>query len=434
MISCHRRLTAIWGLFLTCVCLTQAGCVLVKAQNAIPVERLPKTLLHGTKDGAVALDLTLLEQAQPPVHIVGPGDVISVFIHGILPAGLDEGAMLGSNGFVDRSYYPPRGNVDPSRFGVPIEVDSHGLLALPLIGKMPVAGLTFEQLEDRIRKSYVSDDIIRADHDRIIVGLTRARTERVLVIREDSTGTMPTTLHKAEVPFSKKGNAQVVDLPIYENDVLHALTATGGLPGIDAENEVWVLRGRTANVSAIQAHLQSGNIPQELVCQWEEDGSVLRIPLRVYPGEPLPFGPKDVVLHDGDIVYVPPRNEFFYTAGLLPGGRIPLPRDEDIDIVEAIALAGGSLGGFSGSGGAAGLRGGGVGSIIPPSLAVIMRKLPDGRQISMRVDLAEAMEDSRQRIVIQPDDVVFLHYTHHELVGNIVLNFFNFNFLIDPSK
>jgi hypothetical protein len=42
-----------------------------------------------------------------------------------------------------------------------------------------------------------------------------------------------------------------------------------------------------------------------------------------------------VILNEGDVVYLPRRVEYFYTGGLLRGARIPLPRDEDIDALEA---------------------------------------------------------------------------------------------------
>ncbi len=53
-----------------------------------------------------------------------------------------------------------------------------------------------------------------------------------------------------------------------------------------------------------------------------------RIPLRLPVGTVPSVAPEDVVLEDGDIVMVSPRdNDFFYTGVLLPGGQWPLPRD-----------------------------------------------------------------------------------------------------------
>ena len=38
--------------------------------------------------------------------------------------------------------------------------------------------------------------------------------------------------------ISKRGSGQIVRLPVYRNDVLHALAETGGLPGVDGANAV----------------------------------------------------------------------------------------------------------------------------------------------------------------------------------------------------
>ncbi len=111
-----------------------------------------------------------------------------------------------------------------------------------------------------------------------------------------------------------------------------------------------------------------------------------RIPLAIYPGETLQFGPQDVVLRDGDIVYLPKREEYFYTAGLLPGRRIPIPRDRDIDILEAITLAAGNFGAPTG------ITGSGPGNVVTPSLAVIVRRNADGAQLLIRVDLVKGAD------------------------------------------
>ena len=39
------------------------------------------------------------------------------------------------------------------------------------------------------------------------------------------------------------GSATLVELRAYENDVLHALGESGGLPGVMAKNELVILRG-----------------------------------------------------------------------------------------------------------------------------------------------------------------------------------------------
>ncbi len=53
------------------------------------------------------------------------------------------------------------------------------------------------------------------------------------------------------------------------------------------------------------------------------------------------FRPEDIILEEGDVVYIESRDaEVFYTGGLLPGGEFPIPRDYDLDVLGAMALAG----------------------------------------------------------------------------------------------
>jgi hypothetical protein len=136
-----------------------------------------------------------------------------------------------------------------------------------------------------------------------------------------------------------------VDLPVYENDLLHALAVTGGLPGTDAAREIWIFKRSglsdphaicVAELQARTADFAEGEVV---------NNQVVRIPLTGSPGEGLPFTQADVQLDDGDVVYVPRREEYFYVGGLVGGAKIPLPRDEDIDVIEAISLANGSVGG-----------------------------------------------------------------------------------------
>ena len=78
-------------------------------------------------------------------------------------------------------------------------------------------------------------------------------------------------------------------------------------------------------------------------------------------------------------------------------------------------------------------RGGGGGNIIPPSLAIIIRTLPDETQVPIKVDLAAAIRDPSERILIQPNDIVYLQYRAGELAGNVLLNLFNLSFLLSGA-
>jgi hypothetical protein len=134
---------------------------------------------------------------------------------------------------------------------------------------------------------------------------------------------------------------------------------------------------------------------------------------------------EDIVLNDGDIVYIESREtEVFYTGGLLNGGEFPLPRDYDLDVLGAIAIAGSSIGGTSSQFGVSvgqGLQG------VPPGQLFILRKDRCGGQVAIQVDLTSAINDPRQRPLIAPGDVLILQYKCEEEAINFGLTtFFTF--------
>jgi hypothetical protein len=207
---------------------------------------------------------------------------------------------------------------------------------------------------------------------------------------------------------SKKGSGFPIDLPAGENDVLNALARTGGLPGSDAKNEIVVHR-----------HSSSKSGSQE---------RTIRIPLRARPGEPLPFHPEDVILEQGDIVYLESRNtEVFYTAGILGSGQFPLPRDYDLDVLQAIAYVRGPLvnGGFTQNAFVASAVNTGMG-IPSPSLVTILRKTGE-RQIPIRVDLNRALKDPRERLLIQPGDIIVMQEKPCDAIARYFSQVSNFN-------
>ncbi|MHC4878951.1 MAG: hypothetical protein ACYTGL_21070 [Planctomycetota bacterium] len=109
-------------------------------------------------------------------------------------------------------------------------------------------------------------------------------------------------------------------------------------------------------------------------------------------------------------------DELFYTGGLLGGGEYTLPRDRDIDILEAIAIAEQSQNNQQGSGRSA------LNSdvSISPSEAIILRKLPNDTQVPILVNLYRARRYPAERINIQPGDYILVQYTKLEAVGAFI--------------
>jgi hypothetical protein len=230
----------------------------------------------------------------------------------------------------------------------------------------------------------------------------------------------------------------MVKLKAYQNDVLNALIESGGLPGVNARNEVKVLRASRADQRRRDEFVQQ--FYQQYYCNPDpcgcppplpEDPSVLKIPMRLPPGVIPNFRAEDIILEDGDIVYIESRDaEVFYTGGLLPGGEFKIPRDYDLDVVAAMALTGGGISSPQQRGGGGGGGMGGMGQLfggVPPGMLYVLRKTPCNGQITIEIDLAKANVDPRERILVQPGDILILRFKPSEEILNFGLGtFFTF--------
>jgi hypothetical protein len=166
--------------------------------------------------------------------------------------------------------------------------------------------------------------------------------------------------------------------------------------------------------------------------RYGDSPNVLRIPLRFDAKRYVEFDQDSIILREGDIVLVENRNrDVFYTGGLLPGGSYLLPREEDTDVLKAISIAGGSIGGGFGSGNRYGFGGGGLGALIPPSQVIIVRTIDGCGAFNIRVDLNRALVNPSERVLIQPGDIIILKYTTAEVLANALLSTVNFNFLFN---
>ncbi|MCE9533227.1 MAG: polysaccharide biosynthesis/export family protein [Planctomycetes bacterium] len=193
-------------------------------------------------------------------------------------------------------------------------------------------------------------------------------------------------------------------------DVLNALTRSGGLPGTDAKNEVIIYKKNPRKGST---------------------DSIIRIPLRIKPGEKAPFAPEDILLDNGDIVALESRDaEVFYTAGLIGSAQYPLPRDYDLDIVQAIAQVRGTLlqGGFGQAQFVANVLSPGLGG-PSPSLVSVLRKTASGKQLTIRIDLNKAFKDPRERILVQPGDIIVMQEKPGESVARYLYQTFRYTFV-----
>jgi protein involved in polysaccharide export with SLBB domain len=395
--------------------------------DGIPVSRVPPEYFVRPKEETKTIPLTLLRQKPPDVYRLAPGDILGIYVEGVLgdktqplPVRFPE---LGKE----------QGKQTPG-IGYPIPVREDGTLPLPLVEPVQVNGMTVIEAQEAVTKAYLAPKkLLKEGNERVIVSLLRPRQYHVQVIRQDS-GTIPfaPTAGNIFIGNARRGTGASIDLPAYENDVLNALSRTGGLPGLDAMNEIVVQRGyyRPVSQGGTGENCKGNGAAADQASAYSNT-QVIRIPLRLRDGEPPPFKPEDVILQNGDIVFIEARDtEVFYTGGILFPRQFVVPRDYDLRVVEAVALSGGPL--LNGAATVNNLSGTvlatGFGSPTPSRLSVL-RRTKDRGQIIINVDLLLAMRDPRENIIVQGGDVIILQETLGESFTRYFVSVFHYNAL-----
>jgi protein involved in polysaccharide export with SLBB domain len=386
--------------------------------DAIPVSRLPPDVFGPSREAEKTIPLTLLRQDQPKTYMLDAGDILGVFVEGVMG---------------ERGMNPPIINIAPSQtgtppppaIGFPIPVQEDGTVILPLLKPIPVKGMSTTELQALIARQYLEQRLI-AEGARVIVNLARQRQYHVTVIRQDAgsgfqLGAGVITSGAGATVSAKRGTGYPLDLNAYENDVLNALSRTGGLPGLDATSTIVIERG---NASGIKAGTKISEVAKNV--------EQIRIPLRMRPDEQLPFRPQDVILQTGDILFIESRDtEVYYTGGLLPVAELILPRDYDLDVMEAVTEARGPLfnGGINFNNLSGTITTNGIGFPSPSEVTVI-RKTPHGGQITIKVDLNRCAQDVRERVLVQPGDFIILQESMGESLTRWATQIFRVNFFL----
>ena len=408
------------------VSLMASGCTAILSPiQSIPAERVPPQFLAEPQANKTNIDPARLSQPIPKNYLLDENDVLGVFVEGVLGE-FDSAPPVQDN---------PGSDLPPA-IGFPIPVRQDGTLSMPLVDPIPVRGLTIQQAEQMVTRAYRegTDPILK--EGRIIVTLLRKRTYRVFVIRQDNSQSAQGQ------NFQSRGQAGIINnrsdessrgmvlqMPAYQNDVLNALTQTGGLPGLNAKSEIRILRGDRAQIAQRDREVREfyrtnspDQFPYGVIPTVPDETNTIKIETRLRPGQIPSFQPEDIILRDGDILFIDSRDtEVYYTGGLLGGGERLLPRDYDLDVLSAVSLAGVNVGTQQG-----GVAGNGN-TRVPPTELIVLRRLPASRQIAIRVDLNEAINDPRSRLLVVPGDTLILRFKPQEELANFAIStFFTF--------
>ncbi len=241
-----RRRVGLWiGLLMI---VTLHGCAAFHPVNGVPAAYVPDEYLGPSRSGKKTINLSLLEQRRPNQYRLASGDILSVYVPGVLGSlSVSEQKTVGETPPINL----PQNPIDQPTIGYPIAVRDDGTISLPLVPPINVHGKTLAEAEEDVRRAYTVDaKLLNNERDRVLISLSRRREYSVLVVRQETSnelaaGAQPGTVN---IGKSKRGTAKLVRLPAYENDVLHALAkaegGADGLPGLDAKNTIYIIRRR----------------------------------------------------------------------------------------------------------------------------------------------------------------------------------------------
>ena len=255
------------------------GCAAVSnpIADGIPVRRLPAEVLGRAKSDMQPIDLTLLRRKEQEIYRLDKGDLLAIVAADLFGP---ENAPVPVNA-------PDPSNPEASS-GYPVPVRDDGTISLPgqsdKIRPLNVKGKTLREVEEDIKKMIVEAELFKGGKFKVSVQLARRRKYRVYVQRED-TQQVPISGGNGGALFTnKKGAGITVYLDEGRNDVLNALNLAGGPPGLDAKNDIVILRNTFDPAD-----------PKK---------NVTRIPLRMFPDNQLQISEADITLRDGDIVNI----------------------------------------------------------------------------------------------------------------------------------
>ena len=370
--------------------MASTGCWAPLVSHGISASRLPEEYRTPRRTAGPQLNLSSLTLETHGDYVLGPDDVLEFTIHGLYPGA----------------------EVRPVR----VRVMSNGDIYLPMIGAVHVAGMNLVQANDTVTRAY-ADGILK--------------DSRTNVVLAEKSSTSVVVLGEVRTPGVQR-------LPKYENDVAHALAAAGGLAE-DAADEIEIHRRRSPiePMSHVQTALTVRMADPEVILLGETvevdprsdrpgreepnrsvvlrgysqtaaepELEIVRIPLRGQPTKPLKSG--DIVLQNGDVVVVPSRkSEVFYVVGKLSptnfvrfnigsrerdlGAGFLLPKDREIDVVTAVAMAGY------------------IDPIDSPTTVTVHRVCPNGEPSLIIVDLIKARSNRCENLLVEAGDIIYLN-------------------------
>jgi polysaccharide biosynthesis/export protein len=382
-----QRLAALFGVALLGA-VSNCGC----AHNVFQATKLPAEYMAPRVDNVQTVDLSKLSAPAVNSEAIDRGDVLAVTI--------------------DSSF---SGTSDRRPTITPVRVGDDGYANVPLIGRVPLAGLTLSAAEQAIAATAVERGIFR---DPVVtVTMQRQRMNKV------------TVLGAVEKPG-------IYELPRASSALLNALVVAGGLnkeagmevelhrpPHLNGDSRLAQNNIDLSTVQAVYAEPQAassetsagtgansmagnGN-PQLAVAA---GGVTAPISARIDLALAVKQGGQSYYLNDGDVVMVYKRDPHpIHVIGLVrEPGEFELPVNREMRMLDALAKAKG------------------VSSQVADKVHVI-RQMP-GRSdpIVIQISLHEAKTSGKGNIRLASGDIVSVEQTPATVMYDTVNNFLRF--------
>ena len=272
----------------------------------------------------------------------------------------------------------------------PVRVSKTGMVVVPIVGQVPVGGLSFTDAEQRIRDASIGRQKYVAPN--VSVSLKQRRTNVVTVV-------------------GAVNNPGAYELPVAGSDLLAAIVAAEGL-GEDAGTLIEVVHPpvgprlgsgedhggqREAQLASYAASRQDNSQSSRSRIDITDDNLASSIHNR---------------LHDGSVVEVLPRpRRVIKVIGLVnKPDEFEIPIDQEVRLLDALAMSGGR-------------------KMEIADRVKIIRAIPGtGEFVTIGASVRRAKQDSQANLVLSSNDVVSVEETPVTFAVQTIRSFVRFGF------
>lgn len=353
------------GLVLACGVLVVSGC---GGGHVYHASKLPPDLLFSAKENVQTVDLSRLASPAVSNQLIDKGDVLEVTVE---------------TGYGTEKPIPSL-----------VRVGEDGSAMIPLVGRIPLAGMESEAAEKAIVAMAVERGVYR--NPNVTVEMKRQRTNKITVV-------------------GAVDKPDTYELPRASSSVLAAIMAAGGLTR-HAGIEVEIRRPARSAVAATEpagpalTPAESENQQasfRERVGSQGRPASSMKINL-VEAARQANGGPP---LDDGDVVRVEVMDEEpIHVIGLITKpGEFELPANQDLRVLDAVALAGG------------------VSTPWADKIHLVRRMPGRDAPVVIEISIKDAKRKGQGNLRLGAGDVVSIEQTPLTICMNTLQNFAHFS-------